>query len=120
MLERSIESQVWERRRGTSRCIRPAGHYGFSRSTALQPRGLLSLRVRLHNMFTRIRLCYWKRRYRPGRVVSRFLVPDVRREIEVVDASRLDAGLIVARMRTWNVLYAARGLAPAPPFGDAR
>lgn len=64
----------------------------------------------------------WRRRrvYRSGRVVSRFLAPDVRRDVLVVDASRIDAGVIVARVRTWNVLYAVQGLASAPPFGDAQ
>ena len=38
----------------------------------------------------------------------------------VVNASQIDEGLITARVRTWNLLYAARGLAPAPPFGEAR
>jgi hypothetical protein len=64
----------------------------------------------------------WHRRrvYRPGLVVSRFVAPDVRRDVLVVDAPRLDAGVIAARVRTWNVLYAARGLAPAAPFGEVQ
>lgn len=64
----------------------------------------------------------WSRRrqYRPGRVVTRFLAPDVRRDIEVVDASQIDAGIISARVRTWNVLYAAKGSAIVPPFGDVQ
>ena len=68
-------------------------------------------------MFTKIRRWYWKKRYRPGRVLSAFLAPDIRREVEVVEASQIDMGVISARMRTWNVLYAAKGLAPQPPFG---
>jgi hypothetical protein len=27
--------------------------------------------------------------------------------------------MITARTRTWNVLYAAKGLVPEPPFGEA-
>ena len=67
-------------------------------------------------------LWHWHRRrlYRPGRVVSRFLAPDVRRDVEVVDASEIDAGRLTVRVRTWNVLYAIKGLAPEPPFGEVR
>lgn len=61
-----------------------------------------------------------RRHYRPGRVVTRFLAPDVRRDVEVIDAAQIDTGIITARVRTWNVLYAAKGLAPFPPFGDVR
>lgn len=69
--------------------------------------------------FQQIRRWLRRRQYRSGQVVSRFLAPDVRRDIEVVDDSRVDAGIILARVRTWNVLYATKKLFPAPPFGDA-
>jgi hypothetical protein len=52
--------------------------------------------------------------------VTRFLAPDVRRDVEVVDASEIDAGLLTVRTRTWNVLYAKKGLSPKPPFGGVR
>jgi hypothetical protein len=74
----------------------------------------------LQNVFKKTRLWYWKSHYRSGRVLTRFLAKDIRRDIEVVDVSRIDAGLISARIRTWNVLYAVKGLAPEPPFGDVR
>jgi hypothetical protein len=61
-----------------------------------------------------------RRQYRPGRVVTRFVAKDVRRDVEVVDAAQIDAGIIRARVRTWNVLYAVKGLAPVPAFGDVR
>jgi hypothetical protein len=70
--------------------------------------------------FTHIRRWYRRRLYRRGRVVSRFLAPDVRRDVEVVDASEIDAGRLTVRIRTWNVLYAIKGLSPEPPFGDPR
>jgi hypothetical protein len=66
-----------------------------------------------------IRRWYWRRTYRPGRTVSRFLVPDIRRDVEVIDASKLSDGLITARTRTWNVLYHAKGIEPKPPYGEA-
>jgi hypothetical protein len=74
----------------------------------------------LQSLLKRIHLWYWERRYRAGRVITRFLAPDIRREIELVDVSLIDAGLISARIRTWNVLYAVKGLAPELPFGDVR
>src|SRR5262245_7198301 len=70
--------------------------------------------------FRQVRRWVRRRQYRPGRVVTRFLAPDVRRDVEVVDASQIEAGVITARVRTWNVLYAARGLDAVPPFGEAR
>src|SRR5438046_2919210 len=70
--------------------------------------------------FRHLRRWHRRRMYRPGRVVSRFVAPDVRRDVLVVDASRIDAGVVAARVRTWNVLYAARGLAPVVPFGEVQ
>jgi hypothetical protein len=67
-----------------------------------------------------LRRWLWRRRYRPGRVVSCFVARDVRRDVEVLDAAQIDGGIITARVRTWNVLYAAKGLAPVPAFGDVR
>ncbi|HVV99083.1 MAG TPA: hypothetical protein VHB77_02015, partial [Planctomycetaceae bacterium] len=65
-------------------------------------------------------LRYWKLTYRPGRIIRRFLARDIRREVEVVDVSRIESGVISARIRTWNLLYAARKLVPQPPFGEVR
>jgi hypothetical protein len=70
--------------------------------------------------FSHLRRWHRRRLYRPGRVVSRFLAPDVRRAVEVVDASEVDAGRLTVRTRTWNVLYAIKGLMPEPPFGEVR
>jgi hypothetical protein len=74
----------------------------------------------LRAFFKKIRLWYWKRQYRSGCVVSSFLAPDIRRDVEVIDASRVEDGVISARIRTWNVLYAIKGIAPEPPFGEVR
>ena len=71
-------------------------------------------------MFKKIRLWSWKRKYRPGQVVSSFLAPDIRRDVDIVHVSRIEAGVISARIRTWNVLYAIKGVAPEPPFGESR
>jgi hypothetical protein len=74
----------------------------------------------LQALLKKIRVWHWKRRYRPGRVVTSFLAPDIRRDVEVVDISLIETGIISARLRTWNVLYAAKDIAPQPPFGDVR
>jgi hypothetical protein len=67
-----------------------------------------------------IRLWHLRRQYRPGRIVSRFLAPDIRREVEVVEVPLLEVGVISARVRTWNVLYVAKGIVPKPPFEDVQ
>ena len=74
----------------------------------------------LHAVRNKIRLWRWRRRYRPGQVVTEFIARDVRRDVEVVDVSSIEAGIISARVRTWNVLYAIKGIAPMPPFQDVR
>jgi hypothetical protein len=68
----------------------------------------------------KLRLWHRRRCYRPGRVLTRFLAPDIRRDVEVVDVSLIDAGVVTAKIRTWNVLYSARGISPKPAFGAAR
>ena len=68
----------------------------------------------------KLRLWHWKRRYRRGSVLTGFIACDVRRDVEVVDTSVIESGVISARTRTWNVLYAAKGIAPEPGFGDVR
>jgi len=74
----------------------------------------------LYSLVSRIRRWRWRRLYRPGRIVARFLAPDIRREVEIIDASQIEGGVVFARVRTWNVLYAVKGLAPEPPFGAIR
>lgn len=66
----------------------------------------------------KLRLFRQRRVLQEGRVVSRFVARDVRRDVLVMSAARLDEGIITARVRTTNVLYVARGLATAPEFGD--
>jgi hypothetical protein len=68
-------------------------------------------------MFASLRRWLHRRRYRPGAQVSRFVARDIRRDVEIVDASEVDGGFVTARVRTWNVLYVARGLAPIPQLG---
>ena len=62
---------------------------------------------------------WWRRRvFREGRLLSRFIDRDVRRDILVVSTSRLDDGVLTARVRTINVLYVAHGMQPVSDFGD--
>jgi hypothetical protein len=68
---------------------------------------------RIRNWFRR----YW---YREGRTLSRFIAKDVRREILIVSASKIEEGVITGRVRTTNVLYVFSGLVPEPEFEPAR
>jgi hypothetical protein len=70
----------------------------------------------LHNL----RLQYLTRRYKSGKTLMQFIATDVRRDVEVIDASRVARGMLTVRTRTWNVLYAAKGIDPKPPFGEVR
>ena len=56
--------------------------------------------------------------YRPGRVLSRFVARDVRRDIKIVSVDNLDSGAILAQVRTNNVLYLSKGLAPQQDFSE--
>jgi hypothetical protein len=69
---------------------------------------------RILNLLHKWRASGWARN---GTVLSRFIAPDVRREILVVDGSRIEDGYVTARVRTWNLMYVARGLALKPEFG---
>jgi hypothetical protein len=60
------------------------------------------------------------RNFREGKTFSRFIAPDIRREILVVSAARLEEGIITGRVRTTNVLYVSKGLAPRPEFEAPR
>ena len=68
------------------------------------------------NMLKSIRRWFRRRQYRVGRVISRFIARDVRRDVEVTDACRIDEGFITARVRTLNVLYQMHGLVPESEF----
>jgi hypothetical protein len=70
------------------------------------------------SMFGRLRRYLRRRRYAPGARLSQFLAPDIRREVEVVDASELDDGFVTVRVRTFNVLYVLKHLAQAPSFSE--
>ncbi len=59
-----------------------------------------------------------RRVYKPGRVLSRFIARDVKREVEVVSVDRIGDGIIVGRVRTTNVLYIAKGLMEEDGFGE--
>lgn len=71
-------------------------------------------------MFARLRNYLRRRKYTAGARLSQFLAPDIRRDVEIVEASELDEGYVSARIRTWNVLYAAKGLAAVPEFEAPR
>jgi hypothetical protein len=59
-------------------------------------------------------------RYRDGRTLSQFIADDVRRDIQIVSAARIEEGVLIGRVRTTNLLYRSRGLVPEPGFGPAQ
>lgn len=61
-----------------------------------------------------------RRRFKKGSRLTRFLVPDIRRDVEVVDVSEVESGFLTARVRTWNVLHVTRGFATIPEYGPPR
>src|ERR1700760_2710378 len=69
-------------------------------------------------IFKTIRLAVRRRRFRSGKTLSRFIARDVRREILIVAAERIDEGIIIGRVRTINVLYLSGDLISRPEFGE--
>ena len=61
-----------------------------------------------------------RRKYRRGARLSRFIALDVRRDVEIVDDSEVAEGFVVARIRTWNVLHAAKAGEVPPELCEAR
>jgi hypothetical protein len=74
----------------------------------------------LLHMFENIKIWIRRRKFREGKTLSRFIACDVRRDIMIVSAARIDQGVITARVRTTNLLYVARGLTTQPEFEPAR
>lgn len=72
------------------------------------------------HFFNQLLLWYRRRHYHAGRLLSQFIARDVQREIEIIDSSEIEVGFISARVRTWNVLHVAKGMAIKPDFGDVR
>ncbi len=60
------------------------------------------------------------RKYRAGKTLSQFIALDVRRDILIISAARLDEGIITGRVRTTNVLYVSKRLVPQPEFEPPR
>ena len=67
-------------------------------------------------MWKGIQIWFRRRKYREGRTLSHFIARDVRRDIEVVSAARIEEGLVTVRVRTTNLLYVSKGLAARPEF----
>jgi len=71
-------------------------------------------------MFKAIQRWFRKRRFREGKTLTRFIARDVRRDIQIISAVRIEEGIIAGRVRTTNVLYLSSGLVPEPEFEPAR
>ena len=67
-----------------------------------------------------LRRWQWRRTYQEGKQLSRFVAIDIKREIQVIDTAKLAQGILTVRTRTWNLLYAGRGIAKKPDFGPAQ
>jgi hypothetical protein len=74
----------------------------------------------IQNWFKRIQNWYRRRRYHEGKTLSRFIARDIRRDIHIISAARVEEGIITGRVRTTNVLYLYNGLIPQPEFEPAR
>lgn len=61
-----------------------------------------------------------RRRFREGRILSRFVARDVRRDIQIVSVERIDDGIIIAHVRLSNALYVSKGLMAKPEFEPPR
>src|SRR5437762_12059111 len=61
-----------------------------------------------------------RRKSREGKTISRFIARDVRRDIIIVSAARIDEGIITGRVRTTNVLYVSHHLADESEFEAPR
>ena len=66
-----------------------------------------------------IQLWFRKRKYTPGRRLWRFVARDVRRDLIVVSASRIEQDLLTVRIKTNNVLYVSKGLVEPNDYGEA-
>lgn len=64
----------------------------------------------------------WYRRliYRKGKVVSRFIARDVKRCVLVESTEEIDAGFIVCRIRTYNLLYNRFRVTDEEDFGSPK
>jgi hypothetical protein len=70
----------------------------------------------IRNLLERLRRWSLRRKYREGKIVSRFIARDIRRDILVVSVARIDEGVITGRARTTNVLYLSKDHVLPPEF----
>lgn len=63
---------------------------------------------------------YRKKVYKPGRIISKFIAHDVRREIKIVSVDKIDEGVIVGQVRTNNILYLSKELVEEQEFSEPR
>ncbi len=68
-------------------------------------------------MFKRIQNWLRRRQYQDGKILSRFIARDIRRDIQIVSAAKVEEGIIIGRVRTTNVLYVTHHLARKSEFG---
>lgn len=72
------------------------------------------------SMLKNVQTQFRRRTYQEGRVTSRCIARDIRRDILVMSAARIDQGIITGCVRTTNLLYLSKGLVTEPEFEPAR
>lgn len=71
-------------------------------------------------MFEGIRNWHRRRKYKEGKTLSRFVARDVRRDVIIVSAKRIDEGIIIGKVRTMDVLYLSKGIVSEPDFDQEK
>jgi hypothetical protein len=71
-------------------------------------------------MFKRIQKWFRRRKYHEGKMLSRFIARDIRRDIQVISTARIEEGIITVRVRSSNRLYIYKGLVTQPDFEPAK
>ena len=74
----------------------------------------------LIDFFKKFRLIYQKNVYRNGANLCHFIAKDIRRDVQLVDASEIDIGFVIARVRTWNVLHVSKRIVVMPEFSEPK
>lgn len=72
----------------------------------------------LQKLINALRLRFRKRRYREGTTVALWLASDLRRDVEVIDASEIEDGFVTARVRTWCIPLSVKRNPSEPEFSE--
>lgn len=65
-----------------------------------------------------LQLAFRRRKYRTGAKLSEFIARDVKRDITILDDSKIEDGYVVALVRTNNILYTSNNLVEEADYGE--